>query len=254
MSKQVQLFGRMGNKTNDIKYFKHLLPLDVKKVVEPFGGCFAVTRKIYRDNQYKKYVNDNDEILYKIYKNPDEYAKVCKILNDIAKENDLKNQKLELFNKTVSKIDIDIDFLNHWKGEKIIRGSYMKSLKNTNFTDFIESMKNINFSNDDYETVINKHRKDKNAFIFLDPPYLFSDNSQYSQQKRKEGNDVTDMIYKIYEIFNDKTTKAKIMLIINDMKIIRWFFKDFHTEEYDKIYQIAKRKDKHLIITNYNLN
>ena len=69
MTRQNILFGRFGNKTNDIKHFKHLLPLDVKIVVEPFGGTFAVTRIIYNDDKYVNYVNDNDETLYYIYKN-----------------------------------------------------------------------------------------------------------------------------------------------------------------------------------------
>ena len=88
-------------------------------------------------------------------------------------------------------------------------------------------------------------------FFFLDPPYLFSDNSHYSQQQRKEGSDMTHIIYEIFEILQDKTTKAKIMMIMNDMKIIRYIFKDFVKGEYEKIYQIGKRKSIHLIITNY---
>ncbi len=66
------LIARIGSKTNDIKYFNHLLPLDVKKVVEPFGGSFAVIRDVYTDNKYKKYVNDNDEILNHIYNKLDD--------------------------------------------------------------------------------------------------------------------------------------------------------------------------------------
>ena len=256
MPKQNILFGRLGNKTNDIKHFKHLLPLDIKTIVEPFGGTFAVTRIVYNDKKFKKYVNDNDETLFKIYSDPKKYSKMCKTLNSLASEckNENGNVQYEEFIEEASKLDIDSNMFDYWKIEKIIKGRLIKIIKKINHTDFIDIMDDITFSCDDYKKVINKFRKNKDTFIFLDPPYLFSDNSSYSQQKRKEGYDMTDMIYEILEIFKDKTTKAKIMLIINDMKIIRYLFKDFAIEEYEKIYQLGKRKCNHLIITNYELD
>jgi site-specific DNA-adenine methylase len=42
--KESILFGRLGNKQQDIQFFKKYLPLDVKTIVEPFGGTFAITR------------------------------------------------------------------------------------------------------------------------------------------------------------------------------------------------------------------
>jgi len=56
MPKDIILFGRLGNKTTDIKHFRDLLPIDVKFVIEPFGGTFAVIRIIYGDKKYKKYI------------------------------------------------------------------------------------------------------------------------------------------------------------------------------------------------------
>ena len=62
---------RLGNKENDIKFFKHLLPLDVKTVVEPFAGSFAVIKHFYVDlNKYDFHINDNDETLHYLYHNP----------------------------------------------------------------------------------------------------------------------------------------------------------------------------------------
>jgi site-specific DNA-adenine methylase len=54
--KQNVLFGRLGNKDTDIKYFKHILPLDVVNIVEPFGGTFSVIRNVYSDDKYSKFV------------------------------------------------------------------------------------------------------------------------------------------------------------------------------------------------------
>ena len=56
---------REGSKQNDIKYFSHLLPLDVKRVVEPFAGSFAVIKLFYKDlSKYDFHINDNDEKLF----------------------------------------------------------------------------------------------------------------------------------------------------------------------------------------------
>jgi len=253
MPKQTILFGRMGNKTNDIKHFKHLLPMNIKNVVEPFGGSFAVTRIIYSEEKYKKFVNDNDEILYHIYKNPDKYAKMSRELNEIAKNTINENGNV-IHKKFISKIqdnDYDEKFLDYWKTEKIIKGRIIKTTKNVNYSEFIKCMKSIIFSCKDYKDIVNEFKTNKDTFIFLDPPYLFSDNSQYSVQKRKEGMDMTHILYEVQEIFNDKTTKAKIMMIINDMKIIRYMFNKFIKCEYERIYQLGKRKSIHLVITNY---
>lgn len=247
------LFGRLGNKTNDIKFFKSLLPLEVKNVVEPFGGTFAISRIVYKDDKYNKIVNDNDETLFKIYKNPYEYSKICKELNKIAGEtlNENNNVIYENFIKKIKDCNFESDLIEIWKSSNIIRGRNVKYVKNANYTDFIEITKKINFSCEDYLNVVKKYCKNKDNFIFLDPPYLFSDNSSYSQQKRKEGEDCTNILYELYNVFRDKRNKAKIMLIINDMKIIRWLFDGYIKSNYEKIYQIGKRKSRHLIICNY---
>ena len=49
MVKTINIIRRIGSKQNDLKHFKHLLPLDVETVVEPFGGSFAVIKFVYKD-------------------------------------------------------------------------------------------------------------------------------------------------------------------------------------------------------------
>ena len=250
------LFGRLGNKTNDIKYFKEYLPLNIKNVVEPFGGTFAISRIMYNDNEkYNIFVNDTDTDLYEIYKKPEEYSTYCIEMNNYAiKNKTLKNGlqvDLKLFIKEIEQLKMNINesFYKIWCENNIIRGTFIKTKKEINHKKCLDFMKNINFSNDDYLNCIEKHRKNKDTFIFLDPPYLFSNNIQYKDQSEKA--DTTEIIYKIYELMKDKKTKAKMMFIINDLKILRWLFKDFIKGEYKKIYQIGKREDNHLIISNY---
>lgn len=255
---ELKLISRLGSKDNDIKYFKDLLPLDCVKIVEPFGGSFAVIRKIYYQDRYEKYVNDTDKDLLEIYKDPIGFVNLKIKLNDICHEclNDKKNV---IFSQFIAQAELNMNqnekiFFDIWKRNNIVRGRLIKYLKKINlnsFTKDLELMKNIHFTNEDYKNILNRHKKDENTFIFLDPPYLFSDNSSYQGQRNEDGMDNTDMLVEIRNIFNDPDTKAKIMLVINDLKIIRWLFSNFIKKEYLKIYQLSKKISNHLVITNF---
>lgn len=239
------LIQRIGSKTNDIKYFKDLLPLDVKNVVEPFGGSFAVIRDVYHDNKYNKFVNDTDLDLYYIYTHPQALINGFKFWNEINKKNILTRKKKELLmksklNEHVKKYIID---------NSIVRGSLTKSKNITDLKDELNLIKNINFTNMDAFELIDKFKYKKDTFVFLDPPYLFSNNSGYFTQNEK--SDMTEYIIYFLNLFNDRKVKAKVMLIINDLGILRHLFKDFIVGSYEKIYQISKKKMRHLIITNY---
>jgi site-specific DNA-adenine methylase len=123
-----------------------------------------------------------------------------------------------------------------------------KPLKNKNY-DENEKQILINslFTNNDYINIFNQYKDDDKAFLFIDPPYLFSDNSGYFPQNEKK--DMTAIILDILELL--KSGKCKVMLIINKLNILEYLFKDFIKGEYSKIYAITKKGMKHLIITNY---
>lgn len=56
-------FTRLGNKQTDIKFFENMLPTkNIKTVVEPFAGTFAIIRNVYYDSKYKRVINDKDDI------------------------------------------------------------------------------------------------------------------------------------------------------------------------------------------------
>lgn len=240
-----KLIQRTGSKTNDIKYFSEYLPLDVKNVVEPFGGSFAVIRDVYYDKKYNKYVNDSDKSLFYIYKHPEELKKGFEVWNKINDMNKNAKEKKEIFERTRLNKYIKKIIINN----SIVKGTITNSKNLESADDDIKFMKTIKFSNEDAFTFMNKFLYKKNTFIFLDPPYLFSNNETYSPQK--ENNDNTGFYEKFYNILNDKKVKAKIMLIINDLKILRWIYKDFIVGDYEKVYQVSKKKTRHLIITNY---
>ena len=253
------LFGRLGNKKLDIKYFKEYLPFEnINMVIEPFGGSFAVSRICYNDDKYKKIVNDTDKYMNAIYNNPERYSEIKIYFNNLALEckndkgcalyNDEFIKKFE--NNNIFTTELDKTFIEYWKKEKVIRGNLVKYQKTKiDNTNNIALMKKITFTNIDYLDVINKYKNDDKAFIFLDPPYMFSDNSQYESQVCD--SDMTDILVRIKEIFNNPETKCKIMLIINDLKIIRWLFDGFIKADYIKKYGLSRKVERHLIITNY---
>lgn len=252
------LIGRLGNKENDIKYFYEYLPKknnvyelknkniskNIKHIVEPFGGSFAVSRCIYNDDYFKKHVNDLDINLYSVYTNLDEYAKFT---NDIMENEEIINKKTFftfLENYKISKPLKDFFVQNY-----IIRGTILKKKKIRDYSQQIKLFKTIDFTNNDYIDILEKYKYCDDAFIFLDPPYLFSDNSGYTPQNVNK--DMTNIIIEIKKIMEDPKTKCLLMLIINKLNILEYLFNDFIKCEYTRVYQMSKKKMQHLVITNY---
>jgi site-specific DNA-adenine methylase len=90
------------------------------------------------------------------------------------------------------------------------------------------------------------YQNNEKAFIFLDPPYMLSFNGCYSREYN--GN--------IYEyLYNNSIneSKAYIVLVLEDVWIIRMIFKNNIINEYEKSYRSQKaRKTSHIIISNIN--
>jgi site-specific DNA-adenine methylase len=192
MKKSSNLISRLGNKEIDFKHFKHLLPTNCLNIVEPFGGTFAIIRLFYYEDKYNKYVNDSDYNLYYRYINIDEVKRLT-IEWDKIGHKVTTNHKL--FAEEWDKIEGDEIIKQEINKARTVRGSYKKYNRKNNYDGTI--FKKINFSNDDYKSVIEKFKTDENAFIFLDPPYLFSDNSGYFSQNKE--TDMTDILIYIKE-------------------------------------------------------
>lgn len=248
---------RLGNKESDIKFFIKYLPLDCKNIIEPFAGSFAVIRKVYNDyTKYNLFINDLDEDLYFIYTHIDEYIKEKNDLMELYKNNlDSYINTLEFpkksteFKNDILKSDINEIIKNQLINTFFIKGCMFKPIK-SRLHNKIEYniLKNATITNDDYIECIEKFKDDENAFIFLDPPYLFSNNSSYIPCKDTK-HDTTFILIVLLDYF--KRCKCKLMLVINKLDIISYLFKDYIKDEYEKVYQITKKKMTHLIITNY---
>lgn len=240
MDKPLTIIGlsRLGNKQNDIKYFKDHLPLDSKIIIEPFAGSFAVIRNIYYDIKYKRVINDKDEswfgILRDIRKDPE--AVIKEIYDEWEKlTNGGLTRKYCKFSDTLC-----------------VRGMIKEPNSALQNIFLLSSLLNSStVTNDDFLKVCEKYKNNKDAFIFLDPPYLDSYNKSYftDQATSKDLQDNTKMFVDFKEILN--SYKCKVMLIINNNYLTRYIYSDYIKGEYDKVYQLTKRKNSHLIITNY---
>jgi site-specific DNA-adenine methylase len=241
----VLLINRTGSKKNDIKFFKDLLPMDVSIVVEPFGGSFQVIKEIYPEKKYKKIVNDLDNDLYYIYKNYDDYADMR---IDMGKKLGHIEQNRDDVRKYLidSKWDIRLKKYFLLTKRNPATGNFDLQYSEEDFNNQIKLFDSIKFTNKNYDQIIEKYRKNKNAFIFIDPPYDESYNDDYNADFKMD-----NILDYLFDVLNDKTTNAKIMITINKTRKTYKLFKNFVKKIYTKIYSIAKKKEKILVICNY---
>jgi len=246
MNKECNIITRSGNKESDIKYFKHLLPSNFEMMVEPFAGSFALSKYMYDDNK-KFHINDLDHDLYYIYKNYEKYIKIIKDIKEDSENYDLKID-CKKFIEYIKTKQYDSILLKYWIEHTIIRG-YTVSIRNsTNYNkNEIKILNSATITNKDYMEILKQYKDNENVFIFLDPPYLFSNNETYIPQNTNSDN--TRILIDTQDFM--KTCKCKVMLVINKLDIITYLFKEFHKIDYIRIYQIGKKKSIHSVFCNY---
>ena len=171
------IISRLGNKENDIKYFHHLLPRDPLVVVEPFGGSFAVIKHFYKDpEEYKFHINDTDERLVYAYLHPEELNDNLNKLNKLYIDEyaDKAYSKNEPFLTYVNGLDINDLLKAYIIQTRFIRGHMFKATKNNNTNPVeLNVLKNALITKLDYSDIFEQYKNDEDAFLFLDPPYLF---------------------------------------------------------------------------------
>jgi len=255
MVKEISLINRLGNKETDIKCFNHLLPTNnIKVIVEPFAGSFAVSKYYYKqfENGYQYHINDFDEMMYYIYTHIDEYIDFYKEMKALYIQDYSNGLGVDFLKHIKQMTGVNENLIRYIIKNKFVRGCLCKFDKQEGFNynkKEYDMLKTIRKTNQDYKDILNEYKDIEEAFLFIDPPYLFSDNSQYIPQN--EDSDMTDILVNILDYL--KTCKCKVMLIINRLKILDYLFKDYIKGEYTRTYQISKKQNKHLIITNYTI-
>jgi site-specific DNA-adenine methylase len=243
-------FGYAGNKRCEMpqiyEYMKDKLE-NIETIIEPFCGsaAFSYYLSIKFPKKYKYVLNDIDENLINLYK-------ICKDENKLLKFNKQVNEAVKTINKEKYNIIVKKgDFLG-WFISNLIHairsGMFNLSYKpkeynfeNIPIVKFLRT-ENVIIKNVDALEIYNEYKTDIKSLIFLDPPYLISCNSFYS-----------NVNINIYEyLYNNSidNEKAFIILVLESNWIINLLFKNNIKSNYNKLYQPSKKHTNHLIISN----
>lgn len=252
-------FSYKGNKRNEIIHIKELLDnLEYKILVEPFGGTCSVSRYIHENYKDKDlYINDiNKDLCYfanNFRKYEDEVLLNIKtVIENIKNKQDYKNYYKKTINKNIENCS-EVDFLTLILFEKscfrITKGRYYEE-KVPKFKGILKVKEKLNnffiknyYYNHEYKETFEKFRNNENALIFLDPPYVNSDSSDYDSNNKNQYSNMWEDIYDLFE-----NSKCKIIMIVNNNFFMRKVFNKFYYNCYEKNYMAHKsRKTIHNI-------
>jgi site-specific DNA-adenine methylase len=191
--KKTFLFSYFGNKDRECKEIYNFLEKYVNECdtfIEPFGGSFAFIRYLINNKKInKKYiVNDNDNLLikcYNEYKNEETNEENNKRLLELYEE--CKNDKTK-YKEFVKVKEVPNHILKHVY-YNIRPGLFPSANRVVNMTNNINRIKNftnykdVTFVCGDGFDLIEKYKDDEKAILFLDPPFLLSCNSYYSDSQ-----------------------------------------------------------------------
>jgi hypothetical protein len=249
-----------GNKQRDIKHFDKYLPKkeEIETVCEPFAGSFAVIRIFYNDVK-NIYCADNDvkytEQIKSIFNDLDGFKKEKEHIIKFYDDNNTNPDE-----KMKRRAYIPRDLLNEFRktlkfhkyDNLINRGVINKPSLLYDYNDLKKLYDKIIWFND-YKIVFEKLKNDDKSFLFIDPPYFQSANKSYrgTDYVDKDRNliDNTKIYIDILQFMIG--AKCKVMLIVNNSEIIKYLFKDYYKDCYNKRYGLSGNKEILNIYTNY---
>lgn len=253
-----------GGKSDEIKLFKKYIP-EFKTYIEPFVGGGAL---YFHLNPKRAIINDihpeliafykeiglgyNEEIYNFMANNPNDEKTYYNIRDNMVINSDLDKAKYFYYlRKTCYR-----GMLRYNKSGKfnIPFGKYKtinyEDLKND---EYVKLLKRTIIKNTSFDKIFEKYNSDNN-FMFLDPPYdsEFVDYG-YCQFNREHHE-------KLAELF--KETNNNCLMVIGKTPFISELYDGYIVEEFDKKYKFklhsgrvgSEINNKHLIITNYEVN
>ena len=192
-----------------------------------------------------------------------EREKLYKIEDDIIEKGE------EEYFKYVDIKEIKTDYNSYVIGRRIYNYRYglfpkRDKITSTKISDnWLVFLTLANKTIDDWKAIMEKYKDNKNAFVYLDPPYLESYNANYNKYEKSIESDGTIIDNtKIYiDILNYlKNSKCKILFSINQNYITEHIYKDYINKSYNKMYattisnitkKLFKKNTDILIITNF---
>ena len=247
-------FPYFGNKRNEVERLYEIIEpfLDeIDTVIEPYCGSFAFSYYVWTLNKERnlKYIlNDIDEnlimLIRTVIENPD-------YLNEINDE--INEFKTNWSKTTYDEIVKKRDFKGYLLGSMYYRirpnlfninGCIDKILMSAPVVDFLLNA-NIEVKNQDGLNLLISNINNHNALIFLDPPYILSDNTMYKSS--------SDNIYSYFAKNDLKNFESKLVICIEKNFITDLIFDNENDNiiTYDKKYANGnKKRTKHLIYFN----
>lgn len=234
---------RVGNKRNLLKHIYKHIPENSNTFVDVFTGSGTVALNLKDKNKWEHiFLNDLDEKLidtFKLIKNIKNTEIIDLYKNKYepyySKEfNTMKNNSRLLYKEFCEKND-DIDKIiknimdlgSGFSGRTVNNINQVYKFRKNMFNrkkwdNMINSLQNTTILNKDYKIIINRFKNNKEAFMYLDPPYF----------KTTRNKEIYNHYYINYEELRDllKNCECKWLLSIDDDKYIRDLFKDFHFE------------------------
>lgn len=260
MLKPQFIINYIGNKYDDKETQNILEFINFDKydtIIEPFAGSFGFSRYCYKDLDLKdiKYIfYDTDEKLINFYKELQKYN-----IDDIYKFIDIYNNKVQFCidnkyytkkkdnNRLIYKKDYHIK--EYFNDNEIVKymcyynifASFKRFIFKKNVEKkFINLILNADFKLQDFNTT--KFKSNKKQLIYIDSPYLNTDNSHY---KNCSQNNVKIIIDNIIKLFKSKNKSSLIFIHIKN-DYIEEQLEEFKILEYDKLYHFKKKRVKHI--------
>ena len=245
-------YSYFGNKREEVETIYKNINLDnIDTIIEPFcGSCaFSFFISTLHPNKYKYVINDNDKNL----------TELLKIAQDKIKFDEFA-QELEEVLKDINK-DKYLSIIKSGSLLGYVLGNYcynirprmfplgkIKSIKGFISAPIIKFLRteDITILNNDALDVVKNYMNIETSLIFLDPPYMISNNSHYSDAKLN-----------IYEFLYENSIdnfKSTIVLVLELNWIIKLLLGKHIKFTYAKKYQTTKKQTTHCIISNKNTN
>ena len=253
------IFSYTGNKREEVETIHESLNLDgIETIIEPFCGTSAMSFYLSRlyPKRFKYILNDNDERLMELYavmKDETKYNELVskiKEYHDFVFDNDLdKNGKKERYNSLKKNDDFPTwVFMRTYYSMRPYfypEAHGRVRLHNYNNIPIISFLRNenIEFRYEDALNLVKQYKDDKSVLMFLDPPYLNSDNSFYKHQGLE--------IYPYLHETRLGSFKASVYLVVNLTEPIQNMFQEYFIKIYEKKYiRTRKVTNQHVIISN----
>ena len=257
------LFSWIGGKSQDIKHIKPYFPKTINAYIEPFIGGGSV---FFNLNHSQNIVNDNDADLINLYRhlaNPDNeifFKEKCQTYNNLSAIDRHKvfTYIIYILNNNYP-YNIDRAILFYIYKKMVYRGMmrYNRFGKYANYkinitngklgklklrlsAIFYQLMKDTTIYNTDYKEIFDMGKM--GDFVFIDPPY----STTMGYQTKFTKNDHIELADKF------KSSIANVMLVVNDIPLMRQLYDGYIVGRYEKTYAVKpKTKEYILIINNY---